>query len=235
MKKIKTLFSFLCSVAFAFSLSAQVNVDTRSFIEVTGSAEMSIPPEEIELAVVLLEHEDENEKKVHMKTIEEDFYAILKKNDINVNRVTLSNLDAYHWLSWWQNRNEYYARKTININLNKETNFLKLVQDLNKKGIESIRIVGSKHPDIQKFREEVKIEAVKAAKKKATYLLESIGERLGPVISIQEVPEYDHRYVSSGVVSNALVFPSSEMNEAAIQNVASIRLRYEVKAKFQIK
>lgn len=236
MKNIKTLFFLLFMLACIIKSQAQSNFDARKFIEVTGSAEMTIQPDEIELEIILVEY-DKNGQKVKLKTVENEFYEILKKNSINTNSLTLNSSEAYYWWYWWSYRDRPYTRKTLNLNLSKETNILKLVEDLNKKWIESIRIASTKNKDIQKYRKEVKIEAVKAAKEKATYLLESVGEQIGNVISIEEIPENNNYwYKNSNLLSNSIMSPNSTNdNDDAIKNVASIKLRYEIKAKFEIK
>ena len=95
MKNIKTLL-FLVVLVCGIKLQAQTNIDTRKFIEVTGSAEMTIQPDEIELEIVLVEY-DKNGQKVKLNTIESNFYEVLKRNDINTNSLTLNTADTYYW------------------------------------------------------------------------------------------------------------------------------------------
>jgi len=73
MKKAILFILFL----FSTSIFAQT-IDTRKTIEVTGSAEMSIVPDEIELEIILLEY-NLNGKKVTLSNIESDFNKILIK------------------------------------------------------------------------------------------------------------------------------------------------------------
>ena len=83
----------------------------------------------------------------------------------------------------------------------------------------------------------MKIEAIKAAKEKATYLLESIGEQIGGVLSIEEIPEAtNYWYNQSNMVSNSNISMNNGGNNAhGVGNVPMIKLRYEIKAKFEIK
>jgi uncharacterized protein YggE len=233
MQHLKILFSFFV-ILFNFSLQAQNNLDTRKFIEVTGSAEMTIQPDEIELEIVLVEY-DKEKKKIKLSDVESIFYDILKKNNINTESIILNSSNTYHWLRWWSYRDKSYVSKTVKLKLTKETNFLKLVEDLNEKWVQSIQIANTTNKDIQKYRKEVKVEAVKAAKEKATFLLESIGERIGSVISIEELPEGNNYWNRNrNLLSNSNISSISE-GEDAVKNVASIKLRYEIKAKFEIK
>ena len=52
-----------------------------------------------------------------------------------------------------------------------------------------MRIGELKNKDMQVYRQQSKIEALKAAKKKAEYLVEALGKRLGDVIRIVEPQE----------------------------------------------
>lgn len=116
-----------------------------------------------------------------------------------------------------------------------DVNFLKLTQDLNKKWVESISIANKKNSHVQEYRREVKIEAIKAAKEKASYLLESIGEHLGGIISVEEIPEESNPWgVSRNLFANTTMGSNTSEGDE-INNVSSIKLRYEVKVRFAIK
>lgn len=237
MKKIKfvvIMFVMLFNKVLNNFVQAQT-IDNRKFIEVTGSAEMTIQPDEIELEIVLLEY-DRSGQKVKLQKIEVDFYVVLKKNNVNIETLTLSSSNNYWWY-WWYYRNQSYQTKTMKIKLNKDTNFLQLVENLNEKWVQSIEISKTTNKETQKFRKEVKIEAIKAAKEKATYLLESIGEQIGGVLSIEEIPEAtNYWYNQSNMVSNSNISISNSGNSGnAVGNVPLIKLRYEIKAKFEIK
>ena len=98
-----------------------------------------------------------------------------------------------------------------------------------------MRIAKTSSKRLQELREEIKIEALCAAKDKAIYLLESIDERIGKVISIEEVPDnrdYGYWYQNQPLTSNSTLSTSSSATD--IENIAAIRLRYEVVAKFEI-
>jgi uncharacterized protein YggE len=88
---------------------------------------------------------------------------------------------------------------------------------------------------LQSLRKEVKIAAMKAAKEKAAYLLESIDEKVGRIISVQEVSDNYSSYRWRGnqnLVSNVSVQSNRSSDE--FDQVTSITLRYQIKAKFEI-
>lgn len=229
---IKLLF---ISLFFGLKLSAQNSTEFRKSIEVTGSAEKIVKPDEIELEIVLIEYTRDGQL-VRLDKIEQEFRAVLKKNNIDTGTLNLNGLDTYNWWYWLSNRNKSLKTKSFRLSLKGDVNFLKFTEDLNKKWVESINITDKKNINVQDYRREVKIQAIKAAKEKASYLLESIGEHLGGVLSVEEIPEGANAwdFNRSLLLSNSSVNSNSSDTEE-ISNVSSIKLRYEIKVKFEIK
>jgi len=229
--KIKLLISLL--LLQSINLFAQTPVDYRKYIEVTGSAEKSIPPDEIELEIILTEYSIDG-STVKFERIEKDFYSTLIKNNIDTQKLKLNSLESNYWWFWWSKRNKPLKSKSFRLTISNNINFLKLTEDLNKKWVESINIIDKKNKNIQDFRREVKIAAIKAAKEKATYLLESINEHLGSVISVEEINEESSQSFSRNMfLSNTTTLEPNNYDE--VENVSAIKIRYEIKVKFEIK
>ena len=231
MKQIVYAFTLLLISNFVYGQSE--NDDKSRFISVTGSAEVIVAPDEIELEIILKEYNPQGSKKYRLSVVESKFLDILAKNNIDKKSILFGGSN-YYWYYWWSYRNANYKQKTYKIKLNSSTDFLSLMKDLNFKGVYSLRISNTSNEHLQELRKDIKISALKAAKDKAIYLLDSIDEKLGCVISIEEVPENQNYYWrgTQNVMSNAVV--SSNSSDSDIENVASIKLRYEVKAKFSI-
>jgi uncharacterized protein len=208
------------------TVSAQ-SFDTRKYIEVTGSAEKTIQPDEIKLQIVLADYKKVGARKI--ADIEADFNAILRQNNINPESVQFDNTSS--WYSYWKSRHQ--NARTVAVTLDKNTDIFKLVKALDKDWVNSISIVDSDHKDLPLLRKEVKIQAIRAAKEKANYLLESVGEKAGGIISVHEMPDQgnDRLFKQSNWVGNA-VLQSAQDN--GIENVAEIKLRYEILVKFEI-
>ena len=226
---------FVISVFFVAKLSAQNSIESKKFIDVTGSAEKTIKPDEIELEVVLIEYIKDGQT-IKLDKIEQEFYAILKKNNIDTEALNLNGLDTYNWWYWWNNRNKPLKTKNFRLSLKGNVNFLKFTEDLNKKWVESMTITDKKNMNVQDYRREVKIQAIKAAKEKASYLLESIGERLGDVLSVEEISEEANAWdLNRRILLSNSMLNSNSSDTDEINNVSGIKLRYEIKVKFEIK
>jgi len=107
----------------------------------------------------------------------------------------------------------------------------KVINSINSKGISGITIKDLKNKNIAEFRKSVKTEALKAAKEKATYLLQSIDKKLGSIISITEIADDSNLWYKEENSSN-VILPEYQNQQA--NNIRNIKLRYEIKAKFEI-
>ncbi|AWI25319.1 SIMPL domain-containing protein [Flavobacterium pallidum] len=230
MKRILLQLMLCCSL----TITAQIQPDQRKFIEVKGSAEMSVQPDDIELEIVL--RRSDSDRKADLSNTESAFYAVLKKNNIKTETVTFQNTSYWYWWYWWNDRYNSNPVKVVRLKLDAKTNFLKLVEDLNTNWVQSIRIAETTAREITRLRKEVKIQAMKAAKEKASYLLESVGEEVGSLLSVVEVPESDNNYYpffDRGNLASNSVMQSTSTN-TGVEGANAIKLRYEIQAKFEI-
>jgi uncharacterized protein YggE len=174
---------------FALTLcSAQTaQVDFRKHIIVNGSAEMIVQPDEVELEIVLGNHKKTG-KALDYSQVESEFKALMKKHSIKPETVVFDTSDYWHWWYWWSDRYNRDAR-VIKLKVDNKTDLLQFIKDLDQQWTVYLRITNSTSKDLQRFRKEVKMEAIKAAKQKAEYLLESVGEKVGGILAVEEMPE----------------------------------------------
>lgn len=185
MKHLKLHIALLIIIASLTSAYAQ-NQNEHKYIEVTGSAEMSIQPDEVELSVTLQDSRNNFEKR------EDEFIEICKKYKISEDQLAFKNSNSEwgywnYWWYWWYYRSSSELMQTYKIKATTKTNLLELVKELNKPWVRNISVGNTSNKDLQAYRKEVKKEAIRMAKEKATYLLEAIDEKIGSVISIEEV------------------------------------------------
>jgi len=203
-------------------------------IEVTGSAEMAVQPDEIQLSIVLRSPSGQDKEKAFMK--------ILADNGVDEDKVSFESSNNRNW--WW-----YYSRyydhtvQRYTVTIDSTVNSIELMEDLKESWVEQVRVTDKSNRRIQEYRKQVKIEAIKAAKEKASYMLEALGEELGSVVTITEVntdhntssPYYYWGYNnSSSVVSNSVI-SSNQGGQSTVDGVAMQTLRYEVNVVFNIK
>ncbi len=236
MKKLSLIIA-----VFYLTLNAnaiEIEKKSKRIITVTGSAEMIVPPDEVELEITMTEYGSGST----ISKIENALMKILLGNNVPKEKVFFNgSFTSFYWYYWWHHRNDSRQTKKIIVTLDAKTDFMKLVKDLDKDYISHIRITKTSNKSIQELRQQVKIEAIKAAKKKAKYLLEAIDEELGRVLTVDELEEVNHHQNifwnhtnTNNVVSNSVVSYSKVRGGSYMENVPEIKLRYEIKAQFEI-
>lgn len=229
-------------VACAFTMlnvnAIEITEPLHRIINVTGSAEMIVPPDEIELEITMSEYGGGST----IAKIETSLMKLLLGNDVPKEQVVFNGtFTSFYWYYWWHHRNDSRKSKKLLVTLDAKTDFMKLVRDLDKEYISHIRITKTSNKDIQKLRREVKIEAIKVAKAKAKYLLEAVDEEVGRLITVDELSELNNNqngYWNHGntnaVMSNSIM-SYSKSSGGYMENVPEIKLRYEIKTQFEIK
>lgn len=177
------LFAMLISCNFLFS--QQVTSNPARHITVIGSAEMSIIPDQVELSIQINTSRSEHEK------VEKQLLTICKKHGIPESQLNFKNSlghnDWYYWYWWWYYRHSSQVQQTYKLKISSNIDFLAFVQDLNHSWVRNITIASTTHKDLTEYRKEVKKEAMRMAKEKATYLLEAVDEKLGSIVSVDEI------------------------------------------------
>jgi len=202
-------------------------------IEVTGSAEMAVQPDEIVLSIVLRTASHKDKKK--------DFLKILSDHGVTEDKIAFESSNNQYW--WW-----YYSSyhdnsvQRYSVTIDSTVNAMSLMEALKQPWVEQIRITERSNSNIQEYRKQVKIEAIKAAKEKASYMLAALDEEIGAVVTITELdgdvnnnnPYYYWNQNQNSITSNAVLY-SDQSAQSTVGGVAMQTLRYQVKIIFNIK
>jgi uncharacterized protein len=156
--------------------------ETKPYIDVTGVAELEIVPDQIYIEIVLQEKD-----KVTIEMQEEKLKEALKSIGVDMKDLYLSDANSnYIKVSKWKSKdvitNKQYILKVTNANMVGQ-----VFQQLDKLDITNADIKNVSHSKMDSLKREVKIMAIKIAKKKADYLLAAIGEQAGKPMIVQEV------------------------------------------------
>lgn len=240
--------TYILILLFIVSLSAcSQNTINQPSIEVTGSAEMTIIPDQVEMEIILVS--SNSYVKNPFADVEKKFLKVLEDHKIPQSCLTFMSQDNWqYWYYWWyEYRNQ--NTKTYKLKIDCNTMDLSFIKDLDANYIRSIRITSTTHSKLTEYRKQVKVEAMKMAKEKAGLLLESVGQKSGKVLEITEITEpaktqnpYDYWYGRNLIVQNStsnsvMSQPSNDYsnpqnNENSL--IPTIKLRFEIKAKFEI-
>lgn len=231
---ITRIFTLLIIFSFSKLAFAQNNlIDSTRYIEVSGSAEIEITPNKIIIAAYLAER-IERKEKIHLSVIESKFNTIVKSLGIDPNKVLLDNASG-NYTQIKKRQSDILATKIMFIEFN-DIDLANRFLDALKDADIANNIRKKTHTDLPRFRKETKIEAVKAAKEKAAYLIEAAGAKIGKVLRVVEPNENNYgtlltsqSYNRSNKGSNS--FTSDDSIGGAF---SPIKMRYEMNVIYEI-
>ncbi len=242
MKTLKTI-TILTLLITSFNLTGQINteIETKdSYIEVTGMAEKEIVPDEIYISITIRER-IENKEKITIEKQETDLKEALKSLEISLENFSLSDANANYVRIKWTKK-DVIAKSEYLLKVENAMTVGKVFQKLDKLKIVDAHISKVSHSKILDFKKEVKILAIKAAKQKADYLLNAIGEQTGKALKVNEVNSNyikNDSYLNVRSDKNKGRFSSFELDDnisiSDILQFQKIKLQASIYVKFKIK
>lgn len=223
------LFTLIIITLSVLSLQAQTN---GRYIEVTGTSEIEIVPDKIHYLIEIREYFEEEfdgkskpeeyRTKVPLSEIEQRLREALANAGIPQNAIRTQEIGDY----WRQQGQDFLVSKKFDITLTNFNQINEIIQLIDTKGIHTMRIGELENKDIRAYHQKGKIEALKAAQKKATYLVEALGKKLGDVIRIVENDsENAFPFAQSNVLSS---------DAASFDNFRTIKKNYSMLVRFEI-
>ena len=184
MKHLVLILSLVYS-AMLFAQTGQKNFIDQNYIEVTGKAEMEIVPNEIYLRISI--NEEDNKGKVSVEEKEQVMFDKLKEIGVDVEADLAVKDFASNFKDYWLKKSEIKTRKEYQLIVHNSLMLSKVFMAMEKLEISNISIERVDHSEMERFRMEVKIKAIKAAKTKAEYLAMAIDQKAGRALHIQEI------------------------------------------------
>ena len=192
--------------------TAQAATDEGRYIEVTGTSEVEIVPDEIHYIIEIKEYfaeefdgkskEEDYRTKVPLAQIEEGLREALREAGVPNDAVRTQEIGDY-----WRDR---------------------IVRRVDTKGIHTMRIGELKNKDMQLYHQKGKIAALMAAREKAAYLVEALGQKLGGV----------ERIIENGNNGFSPVFTAqsnvSSSDAASFDGFRTIKNHYSMSVRFEI-
>ena len=233
MKHILILSIFIVASYFAGAQLSDQNA--KPYIEVVGNGEMEIVPNEIYISFTLKERMD-GKNKITIEEQEKELKKQLQKAGFDLNNLSLADASA-GFVPVKRKKQEVLTAKNYIMKVATTTEVASVFDVLDLVEALNADISRVAHSEIEKYRKEVKILAVKAAKEKAGYLLEAVGETVGKPLMIQEREQYDD-FMPMPRMANmkmAMADEAAVMEEMPEISFQKIKLKYSVFARFEIK
>lgn len=210
-------------------MQAQAN---ERYIEVIGTSEIEIVPDKIHYLIEIREYFEEEfdgkskpeeyRTKVPLSEIEQGLMEVLGGAGVPQNAIRTQEVGDY----WRQQGQDFLVSKKFDITLTDFNQINEIVKRIDTKGVYTMRIGELGNNDMLAYHQKGKIEALKAAQRKAAYLVEALGKRLGGVIRIVEK---DGGNASPFVQSNVM-----SSDAASFDSFSTIKKNYSMLVRFEI-
>ena len=210
-------------------MQAQTN---ERYIEVIGTSEIEIVPDKIHYLIEIREYFEEEfdgkskpeeyRTKVPLSEIEQGLMEVLGGAGVPQNAIRTQEVGDY----WRQQGQDFLVSKKFDITLTDFNQINEIVKRIDTKGVYTMRIGELENNDMLAYHQKGKIEALKAAQRKAAYLVEALGKRLGGVIRIVEK---DGGNASPFVQSNVL-----SSDATSFDSFRTIKKNYSMLVRFEI-
>lgn len=225
---MKRLILMAVAALVAFPALAQVQEAFPSYIQVYGRAEKEIVPDEFYLQIVI--NERDSKGRISVESQQRDMIAALKRLGVDVDKqLKVANLSS-----------EFFKRKTsvatakYQLQLGSSAEVARVWQALDELGISNVSILKVSHSEIDRYREEVRVAAIRNARANAATLAEAIGQKVGRCFYIYD----SNSNILPAVYDNAVLMRSAkaagsvEAVEEDPLEFKTLRLEYGVQAKF---
>lgn len=232
MKHVLTSIIFICAFVSAFAQTTPY----QKRISVTGTAEMEVVPDEIYFRVVVKEYQ-KDKNKILIEKLEKELTQAVLVAGISKEDFMIEQVAGYSWSKKKKEDAELYSSKNFIIKVSTPGKIDEVLNKVNAESIYSVEIRNYSHSKIEEYKKQLKIQAIKAAKVKATYLLEAIGEKPGSAL---EINDYDYNqgglYMANAQVSNNEYrqYDGAATDEYSSAGFQKIKLQFQVNAIFEI-
>jgi uncharacterized protein YggE len=183
MKHLSITFIFLIFSSFLYSQEVR-------FIEVTGTANIEYPADQISWRVIIKKvadtfFESRNDAENDLKKLEE----ILKANGIDKNDIQITPIQQGRFYEY-DGRNRifkgYFSSFNVNLVLRDLNKYSTLISQLSESGDFENLSPSWNDSKYEEHHKSTLIQASVNAKNKASYLAENLGMQIGSVLEIQE-------------------------------------------------
>ena len=201
-----------------------------SYVQVWGQAEKEITPDEFYLSITI--NEKDSKGKISIETQEQSMLAALKKSGID----TQKQLRVVDLSSEYFKKGNALAWKQFQLKLNAPEQVAQVFSTLNDLGISNVSMEKVTHSQLDQYKNDVRIEAMRNAKANAQTLAEAIGQKAGKCFYIYDsnngvTPYYGNVFMARSVNMKA-ADAAGTAEEAAQLDFKTIKLKYSIQAKF---
>lgn len=244
MKKLVLSLALLVSLKSMAQIAMPETPNQKPFVEVTGTSETEITPDEIFICITLQERA-ENKEKLTIEKQEDNLKAAIKELAIDMANLTLNNANSDYRKVKTLGK-DVIVSKSYTLKIGNAEMLTKVYEKLDKINAYDAYISKLSHTKILEYQKENRIKAIKAAKEKVEYILAAVGKQAGNPMQISEADNsvqnnvYNYgRYYRGSYASNVAQSYSNESLGGAENNsdisIKKIKVTSSFLVKYEIK
>ncbi len=204
-------------------------------IQVTGTAEMEIAPDEIHVAVTLKEYEKKGKNKITIDAIRSSFLQNVRKAGIPDSAIKIISYAGTSGVHWWKKKpvdETMLASIVYEIIFSEPRQVEAFIGLLDEDATDNFAVTEVTHSKLNTMQQQLRMKATMAAKEKAGYLAAAVGEKIGAAITISETPVMEPFYMKT-MAANTMNRFAENVGEA-VPEFKKIKLRSEMNLVFEL-
>lgn len=166
-------------------LFAQEPLHQTATIEVEGTAVLDVVPDEIYISITL-EERTNGRDPITVEAQENQLKQALTEIGVPVDQLSLSAANA-DYIYIGMRKRAVVSKTQYLLKVSDAKSVTDVFETLDSLKIDKAFISHVNHSKMEELQKQVKINAIKAAKQKADYLLEAISEKTGSAVHVQEI------------------------------------------------
>lgn len=221
---------FIILLALATTLPVMAQSVEENYVQVNGSAEVEVVPNEFYLTIVLDESDTKGRQEIELQR--RQMISALKSLGMDTEKqLTMENLSSSYF-----RRGTSLAVAKYQLQLSTSEQVVAVYDKLGDMGISDITISRVSHTDIDKYKSQCRKEAMVNAKQVATELAEAVGQSVGSCIYIYD----SNRNIPLSYNNDGVMVSYTKSRNAAAPEAEQpvefkkIKLSYYITAKFQL-
>lgn len=220
---------FVIILAIIATLPAMAQSSEENYIQVNGTSEIEVTPNEIFLSIVLDESDTKGRQEIELQRRQ----MVSALNTIGIDtekQLTIADISSSYF-----KRGTSLSVAKYQLKLTNSEQVVAVYDKLSAIGISNITISRVSHSDLEQYKSRCRKEAMQNAKQVATELAQAVGQTIGSCIYIYDANrDITPSYYSNGVMLARTKSAVAETTEEQPIEFKKIKLNYNITAKFQL-
>lgn len=187
MKKLQLALLFIVAAATAGAQTK--NFIDQPHIEVTGSADTLVTPDEIFIRIIITEKDTRD--RIPVEELETKMVAALKALGIDTETALTASDMASNFKFYFLKSKDVLKTKHYTLKVGDATMASKVFIQLEELGISNTSIERVSHSQIEQLKNGIRSKAMENAKERAQALVKPLGQNIGPAIHIADTEVYN--------------------------------------------